>query len=144
MSFESELKKFAEKTDARLNLAVRKIVFDVSSRLVLRSPVGDAKYWISKPPGYVGGRFRGNWQYGLDNINSTVTDTVDSGGGATVGKIQAAVAAKAAGHIHYITNSLPYAIRLEDGWSKQAPKGMVKLTKEEFEPIVRAVVAQLI
>jgi hypothetical protein len=32
----------------------------------------------------------------------------------------------------YIQNNLPYAERLENGWSKQAPHGMVKITLYEL------------
>jgi hypothetical protein len=33
----------------------------------------------------------------------------------------------------FLTNALPYAIRLENGWSKtQAPQGMVKLSLAEI------------
>jgi hypothetical protein len=42
----------------------------------------------------------------------------------------------AAGKVHYITNNLPYAWRLEHGHSKQAPAGMVGLTVVEFAGIV--------
>jgi len=37
----------------------------------------------------------------------------------------------------YISNNLPYAIPIEDGHSKQAPTGMVKVTVAEFGSIVR-------
>lgn len=37
----------------------------------------------------------------------------------------------------FITNNLPYAKRIEDGYSKQAPAGMVKVTIAEFDSIVR-------
>ena len=37
----------------------------------------------------------------------------------------------------YITNNLPYAKRIEDGYSQQAPAGMVKVTIAEFDSIVR-------
>ena len=33
----------------------------------------------------------------------------------------------------YIQNNLPYANRLENGWSNQAPAGMVALTIAEVE-----------
>ncbi|CFO10931.1 Uncharacterised protein [Bordetella pertussis] len=36
----------------------------------------------------------------------------------------------------YLSNSLPYAVPLENGWSKQAPQGMAKLTAQEFQRYV--------
>lgn len=139
MSFALDLKKFADKTDARVNAIVKKIVFDVSTSVVLKSPVGDAKYWKSPPPpGYVGGRFRGNWQYGLGAINYTMSETIDPAGQVTISAIVGKVSDTPAGEVHYISNSLPYADRLENGWSRQAPNGMVGLTVLEFQPIVNA------
>ena len=38
----------------------------------------------------------------------------------------------------YITNNLPYAERIEDGYSQQAPAGMVKVTINEFDSIVNS------
>lgn len=38
------------------------------------------------------------------------------------------------GDTAYIANGLPYIRRLEDGYSKQAPSGMVKVTIEEIRP----------
>ena len=35
-----------------------------------------------------------------------------------------------------ITNSLPYAIRVENGYSTQAPAGMVKVTVVQFQNFI--------
>ncbi len=65
VSFTLQLKAFAEKAKGNADLVVRKVVLDIGTRVVLRSPVGDPDLWEGKAPkGYVGGRFRGNWQYG--------------------------------------------------------------------------------
>jgi hypothetical protein len=40
----------------------------------------------------------------------------------------------------FITNNLPYAQRIEDGYSQQAPAGMVKVTINEFDSIVNSAV----
>lgn len=140
MGFALDLKAFADKTSAKANAVVRKVVLDVGTALVMKSPVGDPTYWINPPPpGYVGGRFRANWQYDFGAIDHTVTEKIDAEGSATISAITGAINPEAAGHIHYLTNSLPYAQRLEDGWShRQAPNGMVNLTVLEFAPIVEA------
>lgn len=140
MNFALDLKKFADKTDARVNALVRKIIIDLGTSVVLKSPVGDADYWKSPaPPGYVGGRFRANWQYGLGSMNLNTSEAIDKTGQPTIAAIVGKVADAPAGEVHYLTNSLPYAIRLEEGWSyRQAPNGMVNLTVLEFQPIVDA------
>lgn len=139
MSFALDLKAFADKTNKVADAVVRKIVIDVGTALVMKSPVGDAKYWTHlAPKGYVGGRFRGNWQYAEGEPDASTSETIDPSGSATISGIVGKIDEKAAGKVHYITNSLPYAIRLEDGWSyRQAPNGMVHLTVAEFEPIVK-------
>jgi hypothetical protein len=99
-------------------------------------------YWKSKPPkGYVGGRFRGNWQLGVGSIPSGETGVIDTGGGVAVGRIIAAVPEKAAGKVYYLTNNSPYGERIEDGWSRQAPQGLVALTAIEFDTFVRQAAA---
>lgn len=139
MSFALDLKAFADKTSEKANLVVKKIVIDVGTSLVMKSPVGDASYWIHPaPPGYVGGRFRGNWQYGLNAVNRLTSEKIDPEGAATISAIVGKVDDTPAGEVHYITNSLPYGDRLENGWSRQAPQGMVGLTVLEYKPIVEA------
>lgn len=139
MSFALDLEAFAKKTHAKTDAVVRKIVIDVGTALVMKSPVGDPDYWKEPPPpGYVGGRFRANWQYGLGGYSTSVKDDVDQSGGPTINAIVGKVRPDAGGKIHYLTNSVPYGPRLEDGWSRQAPHGMVNLTVLEFQPIVAA------
>lgn len=143
-TFAEQVKAFADKTNEKTNLIVKKIVVDIGTRLVLRSPVGDPSYWVSPPPaGYVGGRFRANWQYGLDAADTKTSEEIDKTGATTISRVTGEVPSEAVGHVHYITNSLPYSMRLENGWSRQAPHGMVALTEEEFTPIVREAAAQL-
>jgi hypothetical protein len=140
MSFGEDLSRFANSTDARADAVVRKIVLDVGVSLVMKSPVGDADYWIMPAPeGYVGGRFRANWQYGLSAPDISTDERIDPSGAGSIGNIVSKTPIKAGGLVHYITNSLPYAGRLEEGWSKrQAPNGMVAITVLEFKPIVEA------
>lgn len=75
------------------------------------------------------GRFRGNWQLGLDfkptgeisMPEAAVRDPFIEGLGS-IGPLKF-------GQIVWITNNVPYAQALEDGHSKaQAPHGMVKIT----------------
>lgn len=145
-AFAEQIRAFARSADERADKITRKIVLDVSTAIVLRSPVGDPKYWKRKPPpGYVGGRFRGNWQYAIDRMDITVTEIKDKTGQPTINRLTGEMQGRMLGHVHYITNSLPYAIRLEDGWSwRQAPNGVVALTVLEFDPIVKRAAAEFV
>lgn len=143
-AFSDAIKAFADKADNKANLCVKKIVFDIGTTIVLKSPVGNPLLWKRKPPpGYVGGRFRANWQLGIDAINRTTSELVDKTGGMSIRRL-AAIPDRAVGHVFYWTNSLPYANRLEDGWSTQAPPGhIIRLSVLEFDPIVRAAAAEV-
>lgn len=78
--------------------------------------------------GYTGGRFRANWQIGIGRMDATTTEDTDAGGGKTIARLTGEAQGVKAGQVVVVSNSLPYAERLENGWSKQAPSGMVRLT----------------
>lgn len=143
-TFALDLQAFADKAKENADLVVRKVVIDIGSSVVRKSPVGDASIWQNPPPkGYVGGRFRANWQYGVGTPKNGVLPDIDPSGSASNARILAGIAPDAAGKIHYLTNNLPYAERLEKGWSKQAPNGMVALTVVEFQQFVDKAVAEV-
>lgn len=138
MTFSDDLAKFSDKAKGRMADVVRKVVIDVGERLVMRSPVGDGTLWqTSPPPGYVGGRFRANWQYGYGSMPPGDLPDIDKTGAASNTRIRSGVTGAPVAGIHYICNNLPYAQRLEDGYSKQAPTGMVALTVVEFGGVVQ-------
>lgn len=138
MSFAAQLKAFENKTNAKLDALTKEVVGQLAMSLILESPVGDPAIWKSKPPAsYTPGRFRANWQYGLGELNPVTTNVVDPDGGDTLARIYDEIPDEAGGKVHFLSNSLPYAIRLEqDAWSTQAPLGMVTLTVIEFQQIV--------
>lgn len=86
--------------------------------------------------GYVGGQFRGNWQFSIGAPADGVLDQVDPGGNVTLAKLKLQVEQLTIGQTAYIVNNLPYAVPLEYGHSKQAPGGMVRITLARFQQIV--------
>lgn len=137
--FTLDMRAFAAKARANAGAIVRKTVIDVGTHIVLKSPVGNPSEWAypeSAPPGYVGGRFRANWQYGYNAAPIGQLDLIDRSqdGRDTAGRLAADVLTGTdAFGVHYIANNLPYARRLEyDGWSKQAPNGMVGISMIKF------------
>ena len=135
MSFSDDLSGFAQRTKKTMDDYVRFAVYETMNSLIEKSPVGDPSLWKEKPPkGYQPGNFISNWQLGVDDINYVVTDDKDVSGQVSIDGL-GAIPDQASGHLYYITNSLPYAQRLEDGWSTQAPQGMVALTVVEFSVI---------
>jgi len=106
-----------------MDLVVRKISLDVFRRIILRSPIST-------------GRFRGNWQVAINAIPADVLELDDKTGTATVAKATAKVLNVKAGEVIDLINNLPYGPRLENGWSGQAPAGMVGITVTEFGAVV--------
>jgi hypothetical protein len=138
--FTIDLTAFVKKAKGRADALVRKVVLDLGARVVMRSPVGDASYWKNPPPkGYTGGHFRANWQYGESVRPSGNVEGVDKSGRLALGKMGSKVRLDgAAGRTHFLVNNLPYALRIEHGWSaRQAPNGVVGVTVIEYRQVVR-------
>lgn len=132
-NFALQMAELIAKTKADSDLVVRAVLMKIDGRLISRSPVGDATYWKSKPPkGYAGGRFRGSWQMQIGSPATGLIRTADKDGSATAASHASTVAAAKAGDVIYMTNNTPYAERIEQGWSRQAPVGLVALTVVEF------------
>lgn len=87
--------------------------------------------------GYTGGRFRGNWQIGFNTAPEGETDRIDKSGAETLAAGSAMLAQFRAANdsVIYFVNNVPYAVRLEFGYSKQAPRGMVRITAQEFQKL---------
>lgn len=87
--------------------------------------------------GYVGGHFRANWNMALNASDETTSDEVDKSGGRSIQQAKQGLQTLKIGDTVYFTNALPYAQRLEyEGWSMQAPAGMVRVTITEFNAAV--------
>jgi hypothetical protein len=136
--FELDLSRFAKKVGGdggRMDTVIRKIGLELFSRLVLRSPVGNPDRWKHPVKGYVGGRFRANWQVSIGLPAAHALDLTDRSGSATITKGAAVIANVRADRMLFFVNALPYGRRLEYGWSGQAPAGMVRVTIAEFNAI---------
>ena len=132
-SYALALAKFAEKAGANVDAVVRKVVLDLGTRIVERSPVDT-------------GRFRANWQYGNFSDAGIPTESLpdmDPSGAVSIGRIASELPIKAGGMKHVLVNNLPYAQALEDGYSKQAPHGMVALAVIEFQQVVDEAVSEV-
>ncbi|MCV4343320.1 hypothetical protein [Pseudomonas capsici] len=85
--------------------------------------------------GYVGGRFRSNWQLTTGSPATGEIEDIENAG-ETLDRIIAGAGDLSAGEVAYIVNNLPYAVPLEFGHSTQAPAGMVRVTVADFQRIV--------
>lgn len=119
VGFAESIRKFATITEDRADAVVKASIEEVGRRVIERSPV-------------LSGRFRSNWNYaaGAPDINETELTNIHK-----VNRIEA-IPDKTVAFTHWISNSLPYATRIEHGWSKKAPQGVVGVTSIEWPAIV--------
>ncbi|MCC7586199.1 hypothetical protein FUU19_22235 [Serratia sp. Lou2A] len=114
-----------------------------TGRLKKRARVSDSMD-IKAPAGYTGGRFRGNWQVGLDAAPQGETGQVDKSGGKTLAAGTLVIERFRVGmQAVYFTNNVPYAYPLEFGHSSQAPGGMVRITAADFQRHFQAAVSEV-
>ena len=96
------------------------------------------------------GRARGNWQVNIGSVPEVEVESEEKGPrgkapqGASGGVFDAGQAvikslpSKRPFHIVWITNNVPYILRLEEGYSDQAPQGMLGLTLVEVAERISA------
>ncbi len=140
-NFALDISHFVAHANQNIKRLIRKTVFELWHKIDYASPVGDADYWQHPaPPGYVGGRFRANWQYGNGTVPSGEIETPDPRGSATRSRIKSQIDSSPAFAVHYLVNNLPYAEAIENGHSwHQAPHGVVAVSIAEFPALVRNV-----
>ncbi len=110
-SFAKFVRKFAEKSGEAHGVVLRRIAFALLRDIILLSPV-------------LTGRFRAGWGVAAEMLGLRMPPPEDSveaakgfiPGEATIGQTR-----------FMATNNIVYGPRLEEGWSQQAPVGMVRL-----------------
>lgn len=117
------LQQLADQVGLEVGVVARKVTLDLFRAIKLRSPV-------------LTGRFRANW-----NVSYGVPNTATSKS-TSPGRIDAQINRSAKlplGGTIYMSNGLPYAEKLEYGYSRKAPRGMIRITTIEFNDYVRRV-----
>lgn len=134
-SFTLALEAFEKKANSRIDLVIRKIVMDLFSRVIMRTPVRT-------------GRARANWTVGVNaKPAASSSDKVKDAGpvtqngmgpSATKDKMTLMINQVRSAKEYWLVNSVPYILRLEYGYSQQAPAGMVRVSIVEIQKAVRA------
>lgn len=150
-TFALQMAAFIAKTKGDVDKTLQFALMSLDGKILSRSPVGDPSKWATpmtksrktgkmhwnKPIGYVGGRFKSNWQLSNGSPATGVLNLVDKDGTATKASHASFISTATAGGTIYLMNNLPYAVRLEQGWSRnQAPIGMVAVTVVEWGAMV--------
>lgn len=122
IEFNSALDDFAhEYVPGELVKMTKKIAKDGLRMVVNRSPVKS-------------GRFRGNWEVGINAVNPDFNWTqYDISGNVTKNRGISIIDSGTRWDVFYISNQLPYAELLEMGASMQAPLGIVGITVLDLE-----------
>ena len=122
MSFASDVEAYAKKAGASLDETSRAIVLELFGSVIKDTPVDT-------------GRAKGNWQ---TTIGAPASGTVDRlGESEALADVSQQTASFGAGKVIYLSNNLPYIYRLEyDGWSQQAPGGMLRKNVARIQQIV--------
>lgn len=136
-----DINKILEKAKENGALVARKLVLELQTRVMLKSPVDT-------------GRLRNNWNVGISHIDTTSHGADKSGVEASTRGL-AELSKFNLGNTVWITNSLPYVYKLEfglygkgdktvNGFSTQAPHGFIRITHQEitaaFESIAKKVI----
>ncbi|MDP3835030.1 MAG: HK97 gp10 family phage protein [Hydrogenophaga sp.] len=129
-TFSLDVSKFVQKAGRDTDIVIRKVGGDVLRSIVEKSPVDT-------------GRFRANWVVSYGPTTQTVLG-LDRSGIETINRgLQLIQVFNPEDGELWISNNLPYARRLEYGYSGQAPAGMVRITVLEFQRFVDAAARSL-
>lgn len=135
-NFEDIVNEWVEQTEEKIDDILQTIIIKVGTMVVRLSPVDT-------------GRFRANWHLSIDRESGVSSMSFDQEGQSTINLIASAANSFTAGQVAYIQNNVLYGNDLEwglyngptqkvtaDGYSTQAPSGMVRVTESEFLNIV--------
>jgi hypothetical protein len=103
------------------SIVVKRIGFDVLRRVIVRTPVDT-------------GRARGSWTISVNRANRAVLSPAPDHAARpfySTPNLSAGFLDVQPGDSVVISNNLPYIAALEDGHSRRAPAGMVKVSLEE-------------
>lgn len=134
MSWSKDLKNIIIKNENLTEKQLRAGMIDAANTVILGSPVGNKSLWKnpnSAPDGYVGGSYRSAHRISINRI--TTADNGIESQGTTMMRLDGELARFKIGETLFMTNPLPYAVRIEYAHSSQAPDGV-------YRPAVRRLV----
>lgn len=123
MSFALDVSKFVEKAKKNPEKVIRQVSIKLFSAVIKASPVDT-------------GRFRMNWMASGSTPADGATDATDKSGTTAISNATSFVLNATDWSTFTLTNNLPYAQRLEYGWSKQAPQGFVRVNVSRFQQLL--------
>ena len=122
--FSKDLSRFVDKVELDLGKFRRRILLDLKGKVETKTPVDQ-------------GTARASWAVS----DSTPSSYVPSDGGGSKGPVEGSFSNPY--DISFLVSNLPYTERLEFGYSKQAPQGMVRVSLAEIETELEAAFGEL-
>jgi hypothetical protein len=126
MSFEKEFNQERLAVKKALEETVRVTAISLFSGVITSSPVGNPSLWKNPKgaaPGYSGGQFRSNWFLSLGAPSTKITESTKEEN-QRISEVNSIATSKYSS-VYALTNNLPYAQRIENGWSSQSESGVV-------------------
>lgn len=125
MTLGRDLKRFAGKSKRRMETVARLSLNELGNRIVQSSPVDT-------------GAFRANWLFSYDNVPTEFDlSKKDRSGAEATGRMAQQLQVLGDQDFFVMVNNMPYAQRLENGWSQQAGSGVVSINVIDWQAIVR-------
>lgn len=143
MSFADDWAKESKNAIKAQREIVKVISIELFSGVITSSPVGNPALWKNPQAagdGYTGGSFRSNW-YLTKTVESVKYD-VDRN--ISEGEAVSDIAKRIQGSESdswILSNNAPYAQRIENGWSTQAPVGVVAPNVKRVESQIPRIAA---
>jgi hypothetical protein len=122
MSFAVDLANVANRIGQGLEKTRQAVVLELFGSVIEGTPVDT-------------GRARGNWQTSINTPKDSAIGRLDPSGRAAGAELESNLGQL--GDTVYMANNLPYAERLEEGYSRQAPAGMVRTNFARVEQILK-------
>lgn len=121
--FTLDIQAFVTKAKKNPETVMRSVSLKLFSAIIKASPVDT-------------GRFRGNWQTTGVTPATGLIAGADPTGDKAMNSAATFITNAPGWNTFTLTNNLPYAERLEYGWSKQAPVGMVRVNIARFQQLI--------
>lgn len=128
--FTLDIQAFVAKAKKNPETVMRQVSLKLFSAIIRSSPVDT-------------GRFRGNWQTTGATPATGLIAGVDPTGNKAVNSAATYITNSPNWYEFTLTNNLPYAERLEYGWSKQAPTGIVRVNIARFNTLLNEEAAKV-
>lgn len=125
--FQAAFRSAIAKRMKTANLAINTANAETAIRIVSESPIRS-------------GKFRSNWNPSLNSPDLSTSESTSY----SLDAIKSVAMSATLKDIFYLSDGLPYSHRLEfEGWSNQAPNGMVRINLKQYKSVLTASLAKV-